>query len=103
MNDFWDFTKLLPRAIERYNMTRETRAALVCKRFRDLAPEIMGKKISDHVEPKYFKSGTLVVAVRHSAWAQYVYVHRHDIIMKMNLSLEHEWVKDLRTVVETSA
>ncbi len=98
--NFWDFTKLLPRAIEKYNMERETRASLICKKFRDFAPSIVGEKVFSHMNVKYYKNGILYVGVSHSAYAQYLHIHRHDIITKININLKNEWLKDLKTLVE---
>ncbi len=98
---FIDFKKLLPGAIARYNVERETQAAHICERFREVAPSILGKEGSTLMRPKYFKRGTLTIAVPSSLWAQRLVIHRHDLIMKLNLSLEHEWVNEIRPVVET--
>lgn len=100
MNDFIDFKKLLPKAIERYNMTRETRAAQICARFSKLAPSIIGEDSLQHVRAKYFKGNTLYLGVPNSMWAQRVYVHRHELITKLNLHLENDWVHEIRTLVE---
>lgn len=100
MTDFMDFKKLLPKAIERYNMTRETRAAQICARFVKLAPSIIGEDAPEHIRPKYFKGKTLYVAVPNSMWAQRLYIHRHELIMKLNLNLEKAWVHEIRTIVE---
>ena len=100
MGDFTHFSDLIPRAIAKYKMTRQARAARICARFRDLAPGMIGAETLDYVRPKFFKGGPLYLAVPDSVWAQRVYVHRHDLIMKLNLDLEKEWVDDIRTVVE---
>jgi hypothetical protein len=99
MNSFVDIKKYLPKAIARYNMTREARAAHVCDRFRALAPSIMGEDAMKKITPKFFKGHTLYVSVPNSLWAQRLYVHRHDIIMKLNLDLGKEIVYELRTLV----
>ncbi len=99
MNDFIDFKKFLPKALEKYKVTREARAALICNRFREMAPGIIGGDAHE-IHPKFFKGHTLYVAVPSSVWAQRVYVHRHDLIMKLNLDTESDLVHDIRTVVE---
>ncbi len=102
MGDFTHFIDLIPKALARYKLSREARAALVCARFRDLLPGIVGGDASDSgVHPKYFKNGFLVVAVPTSIWAQRIYVHRHELLHRLNLHLGKEWVKDLRAVVES--
>jgi hypothetical protein len=101
MSDFLSFTELLPRAIARYHLQRETRAALVCKKFRDLLPSIVGADAAEVVHPKYLKNGVLVVGVPTSVWAQRVYVHRHELLTKLRIQMnDADGVSDLRTVLE---
>lgn len=100
MNQFIDLAKLLPRAINKYQVQRQTRAAHICKRFRDLSPDLIGKDSLEHIRPKFFKGNTLYVSVPNSLWAQRVYVHRHDLIMKLNLDLDKDYVHEIRTLVE---
>ena len=80
-------------------MARETRAALICERFRKLAPSVIGEDSLDHIKAKCFKGGILYISVPSSVWAQQVYIHRHDLIMKLNLNLEKSWVREIRTHV----
>lgn len=103
MGDFIHFSEFIPKALARYKLNREARAALVCARFRDLLSGIVGEDAAkEGVKPKYFKNGILVVTVPSSIWAQQVYVHRHELLHRLNLYLEKEWVKDLRTIVESA-
>ncbi len=99
MNDFKHFSNWLPNAIAKYNMGRETRAALICERFRNLAPTIIGESAMEHIQPKCFKGGVLYISVPDSLWAQQIYVHRHDLMIKLNLNLDKDWVHDIRTNV----
>jgi len=100
MNDFVHFKDLIPKAIAHYKLEREARAALICCRFRELSPSIVGRDVTANVKPKFFKNGTLIVSVPSSIWAQRVYVHRHELLLKMNLGLDKAWVNDIRTYVE---
>lgn len=101
MNDFFSFTDLLPRAISKYKLDRQARATLVCKRFSDLMTSILGDDSTGIVKAKFVKGGVLYVSVPSSIWAQRVYVHRHELLMKLNLNLgEMSGVEDLRTVLE---
>ncbi len=81
-------------------MQRETRAALLCSRFRDLAPDILGEDAGKEIAPKFFKGNTLYIRVPNNIWAQRVYVHRHELIMKLNTGLEKDYVHEIRAVVE---
>jgi predicted nucleic acid-binding Zn ribbon protein len=100
MNDFIHFSDFIPQALRKYKLTREARATLICARFRGLMPSVVGDDLPEAVQPKFFKGGVLYVSVPSSIWAQRIYVHRHDLLMKLNLHLGQDWVKDLRTVVE---
>ncbi len=101
MNDFFSFADLLPKALAKYKMDRQARASLVCKRFSDLLPSIVGEDAKTVVHPKYLKGKILYVVVPNSVWAQRVYVHRHELLMKLRLSLaENSGVDDLRMMVE---
>ncbi|GEM_PF-1068428 len=100
MADFTHFSNMIPRALRKYKMTRQARAALICERFRGLAPDVIGDTALEHIRPKFFKKHTLYISVPNSAWAQRVYVHRHDLIMKLNLNMDKEWVQEIRTFVE---
>ena len=103
MRDFVHFSQFLPNALKRYSMTRQARASLICQRFRALAPSVIGEDAQETVHPKFFKGRTLFVSVPSSVWAQRVYVHRHDLIIKLNLDLDKDWVHEIRTVVEGQA
>lgn len=101
MNDFFSFSELVPKALAKYKIEREARAALVCQRFRTLMPSILGTDAPSAVKPKFVKGKVLYIAVPSSVWAQRVYVHRHELLMQLNLNMaEHSGVDDLRTVVE---
>lgn len=100
MNDFIDLKSLLPRALEKYKLARQAQAATVCERFREIAPSIVGEDCLNEIKAKYFKGHVLYIGVPSSVWAQRVYVHRHDILMKLNLDNGKELVHDIQTLVE---
>jgi hypothetical protein len=101
MTDFIDFHKLLPKAIQRFNMNRETRAAKACERFRKLIPELIGDDAHKHIAPKFVKGHILYIRVPSSVWAQRVFIHRHKLLEQINAEFDKPWVHDLRTVVES--
>lgn len=102
MKPFVQFQDFLPKVVAKYNASRQTQAALVCERFRQLAPGVVGKDALQHIGPKFFKHGTLYIRVPNSIWAQRVYVHRHELMIQLNLD-EGTKVKDIRTLVEPEA
>lgn len=101
MNEFVWFKDLIPKALAHYQLERQARAALVCTRFRDIMPSIVGKDAEGVIKPKYVKSGVLYVAVPSSIWAQRVYVHRHELLTRINMESDKPLVEDLRTYVDT--
>lgn len=101
MGDFIHFERLIPQALRHYKVTRAARGALICERFRKLSKSMIGEDVPASLKPKYFKSNTLYISVPNSAWAQRVYVHRHDLIMKLNLNMDKDYVHEIRTVVES--
>lgn len=100
MKDFHDLKNLIPGMLKKYQLSRQAQAATVCKRFRELAPGMIGEESLANVRPKFFRGHTLTVAVPSSLWAQKVYVRRHDLIMRLNMDLEADTVHEIRTVVE---
>ncbi|MBU0981950.1 DUF721 domain-containing protein [Patescibacteria group bacterium] len=100
MSEFQPFQNWVPKTLQKYKLARQARASLICERFRKLVPEMIGEDCAGVVRPKSFKGGTLYVSVPSSSYAQRVYVHRHDIIMKLNLEVDNDFVHDIRTVVE---
>lgn len=100
MRDFVNFREYLPKALAKYNVSRQSQAALICERFRQLAPKVVGKDAANHVAPKYFKHGVLTISVPSSVWAQHVFVHRHELLLQLNMNLDGAHVKDIRTYVE---
>lgn len=99
MSDFQDWKKWIPKALAKYKMTRQARAALVCERFRSIAPDLLGKEVPAAVQPKFVKNHILTISVPSSLWAQKVIVKRHEILEKLNADVEGAQVDDIRTVV----
>jgi len=97
MNDFLDFRKLLPQAIARYNMERQTRASQVCARFRKIAPHLL--KETTGVEPRFYKNKKLYVRVKNSIDAQRVFVKRHELLEELNEGFPRPIVSDVRALI----
>jgi hypothetical protein len=97
---FQAFSDWIPHAMQKYKMSREARAALVCHQFKELAPSLLGEGAADKVHAKFFKHNTLYVRVPSSVWAQRVFIHRHELLVKLNLHMDGD-VHEIRTQVET--
>lgn len=98
MSDFFHFSDLIPKAVAKYNLQRETCAAQVCQRFRELAPTLIDQEAGILLVPQFFRGGILYVNVPNSLWAQKVLVKRHELLERLNADV-NLGVKDIRTRV----
>lgn len=96
---FIPLSKILPRTIQKFGLTRQARAALVCERYRKIAAQIFTPQIQINAWPKYYKNKTLVIGVNHPAYATEVIQQKEKILQFLNEKCE---VKDIRTKVEKS-
>ena len=96
---FTPIQKILPKAIKKLGLAREAEAALVCEKYRKLAPRLIHTNALEHTFPKFYRSKTLTIAVENSAWAYQVAAHKDELIKAVNESLGKNSVKILKTQV----
>lgn len=96
---FIPIQKILPKAINSIGIKREVEAAVICEKYRKLAPRCIHANALEHTSPKYYKGRTLVVAVENSAWAYQVSENKAAILSAINDSLGREAVKIVKTQV----
>ena len=96
---FESFTNYLGRAANRYGVSKEINAIVVCQKFQDLVPEIFKEKeaANQYISAAYYKNNVLVINVENSAWAQEVIMRKPKIIKEMNEKIGGELIKNLRT------
>lgn len=97
---FTHIAKIVPRAIKKYGITRQARAALICAKYRKLAPQILPPEIFIHTWPKHFRNRTLVIGVDHPIFAEQISHQKHKLQELINQSLGKNSLKNIQTKVE---
>lgn len=97
---FTRISQLIGKAVCKLGLERQARAALICEKYRKLAPQILGGKISVHAWPKYFRRKVLVVGVDHPLFASEMNQQKDAIIKLLNEALGKDTIKNIRTIVE---
>lgn len=88
----------MPRAANRYGITREITAAKICQDFRNILPLLFQHPEAEmHIRPAFYKDKTLTLKVDTPAWAQEVIMRKHKIIEEMNKKAGEEIIKNLKT------
>lgn len=93
---FTPIQKILPKAIAAVGMTRETRAALICEKYRKLAPRFVHPEALNYTFPKFYKDKTLTVGVENSAWASQVMTKQAELVREINKSLGQKLVNKIQ-------
>lgn len=94
---FTPLSKLLPRAAARLGIKREIEAALICEKYRKLAPRLVHTNALKHTFPKFYRSKTLTIAVENPAWAQQVINCKSALLQAINESLGKTAVSSIKT------
>ena len=94
---FIQLQKLLPKAMQSLGVAREVTAALVCEKYRKLAPEIIHAEALTFTKPLHFRGKTLTIGVRSSAWAGQIISKKQELLNALNKSLGKTYVTALRT------
>lgn len=96
---FSSFQSVLPSAIKNLKLKREIEAALICEKYRKLAPRHVHVNALQHTFPKYFKAQTLTVGVENAAWAAQIKSREAELRKALNDALGREAVQRIRTLV----
>lgn len=96
---FQPFQNFIPRAANRYGISKEMEAAKICGDFRKLMPELFKGRphAADYIQPAFYKNKILTLNVLSPAWAQEVVMRRQQIIEEMNKKAGHQVIHTLRT------
>ncbi|MBI5413642.1 DUF721 domain-containing protein [Candidatus Peregrinibacteria bacterium] len=78
-------------------MTREARAALVCEKYKKLAPKFVHPEALNYTSPKFYKNKVLTIGVENSAWASQVMAKQIELISEINKSLGQKLVEKIQT------
>ena len=98
---FTPLSKIIPRAAAQLGIKREIEAALICEKYRKLAPRLVHTNALKHTFPKFYRNKTLTIAVENPAWAQQVIIHKEELLKALNESLGKKMVEKLRTQIVT--
>lgn len=96
---FTQLSKIIPRAAAQLGIKREIEAALICEKYRKLAPRLVHANALKHTFPKFYRGKTLTVAVENSAWAEQVVTRKKELIEALNAALAKKCVENLKTEV----
>ena len=94
---FTPLQKILPASMRSYGITRQVEAALICEKFRRLAPRVIHEQALEHIYPKSFRNSVLAIGTLSSAWAAEVKKHEKEILETINRSLGIARVKQVKT------
>lgn len=97
---FTPIQKILPKAIKSLGLTRETQAALICEKYRKLAPRLIHTNALQHTFPKFYREKILTIGVANSAWAQAVHDKKEELIHSINGSLGKKYVAAIKIKVD---
>jgi predicted nucleic acid-binding Zn ribbon protein len=96
---FTPLSKIIPRAAAQLGIKREIEAALICEKYRKLAPRLVHTNALKHTFPKFYRNKTLTIAVENPAWAQQVMNCKSALLQAINESLGKKSVEMLKTQV----
>lgn len=99
---FTPIQKIIPHAAASLGIRREIEAALICEKYRKLAPLHVHTDALRHTLPKFYRSKTLTIGVENSAWAQQVVTHKKELLEAINTSLGKPLVQNLKTTLVES-
>jgi hypothetical protein len=92
---------LIPKAANKLKLHGEMKAAFVIKRATTALKEIFSEQLFHQIRIKKFKDGVLWVGVTHSIVAQEIQMKSSTIMEKVNESIGHEAVKQVRSYQES--
>jgi len=96
---FYPIQLVLPRAAVKLGIKREFDAAIVCERYRKLAPKIVHEQALLHTSPRSYKKKILTIQVSNSSWAHQVASHKNDLIKEINASLSRQAIEQIKTYI----
>jgi predicted nucleic acid-binding Zn ribbon protein len=73
-------------------------ACHVCRKFEEIAPQILGEKSLENCKAMLFREGVLTIGIANSAWAQEVFMAQEELKTLINAELVEGRVKKIRIV-----
>jgi len=78
---------------------REVEAAVVCEKYRKIAPRVVHAEALQHSFPKSYRNKILTIGVENSAWAAQIKQSAEMIIDEISATLGKGVVVKIKTVV----
>lgn len=96
---FVPIQKIITKAVAKLGIQKEATAALVCEKYRRLAPRLVHTNALEHTFPKSFAKKTLTIGVLNSAWAAEVKKNETILLETLNEALGKKSVAVIRTSI----
>lgn len=99
---FTPIQQLLPRAMTALGVKQEVEAAIVCDKYRKLAPSLIHPDVLLHTSPKSYRRKVFTIAVENPAWSQKITECKEAIIRGINEDLRYPYIGAVKTQVVES-
>jgi hypothetical protein len=86
---------LLPRAANKYNMTKTLKAIDICREYRRLAPRLLPGEPLIYTNALSYDKRTLIITAVNSAWAEQLQRNKHRIAEEINVKYGEETVNKI--------
>ncbi len=94
---FTPIQQIIPKTAATLGMKRQLEAALVCEKYRKLAPRLVHTNALEYTSPISYRGKTLLIGVANSAWAQQVVDRAKDLLKEINRDLNTAKVAKIKT------
>lgn len=89
-----DMGEAMAHALDRSGLTDQARRVRIARAWR----EAVGETLANRTHPEAFRRGVLIVKAASAAWQNQLTYLRGDLIDRINATLGHELVKDIKVV-----
>lgn len=96
---FTPIQKILPVTARSLGVGREVEAALICEKYRKLAPSVIHENVLQWTFPHSYRDRTLTIGVRNSAWAEQVAKQKNGLLKAINEALGAPKIEKIRITI----
>lgn len=93
---------LLPKVTQNLSLDRQAIAGMVCEAYRKHAAAVVHPETTTQTYPKYFRNGTLTIAVHNAAWSQVIQWKKYILKDTLNNTLPSPFIREIKMVVEAA-
>lgn len=94
---FTPIQQIIPKTAATFGMKHQLEAALICEKYRKLAPRLVHTNALEHTAPISYRGKTLTIGVANSAWAQQVTDKANLLLQEINKELGSSGVAKIKT------